>query len=204
MKKEEKTRLTREKIISAAMNEYGSKGYAGASINAICDTGINKGLVYHNFRTTKELYLTCVKTALDDMTSSIKESMEKEPSMSYIGARMKFFRNHEMEARVFFESSVSPPRELQAEIRKLRRDLDELNLKEFQKILDEYRLRDGVTREDAYEWFTYMQYAYNAAFQIMSNGLQDLSFDELLEQHEKGAMRFLNYMLFGIAERKDN
>ena len=49
MKKTEKTKLTVSKIIEAAMNEFGQNGYAGGTINNICKTGINKGLIYHNF-----------------------------------------------------------------------------------------------------------------------------------------------------------
>lgn len=50
MKKAEKTELTKKKILHRAMQEFGSKGYRGASLNAICEAGIPKGLLYHNFK----------------------------------------------------------------------------------------------------------------------------------------------------------
>ena len=43
MKKEEKTELTRKRILAAAMKEFGENGYQGASLNRICDIGIPKG-----------------------------------------------------------------------------------------------------------------------------------------------------------------
>lgn len=46
MKREEKTKLTRERIIAASIDEFGSKGYAMASVNNVCDAGIAKGLIY--------------------------------------------------------------------------------------------------------------------------------------------------------------
>lgn len=46
MKKEEKTELTKAKIFEAAMKEFGTKGYAADSVNNICKTGINKGLIH--------------------------------------------------------------------------------------------------------------------------------------------------------------
>lgn len=49
MKQEEKTRLTRERILSAAINEFGTKGYEKANINSVSGAGIAKGLIYHNF-----------------------------------------------------------------------------------------------------------------------------------------------------------
>ena len=50
MKKEEKTELTKKKILAAALQEFGTNGYRGASLNAICESGIPKGLLYHNFK----------------------------------------------------------------------------------------------------------------------------------------------------------
>ena len=61
MKKEEKTELTKKKILSAALQEFGSNGYRGASLNAICESGTPKGLLYHNFKNKDALYLSCVK-----------------------------------------------------------------------------------------------------------------------------------------------
>ena len=46
MTREEKTKLTRERIIAASIDEFGSKGYAMASVNNVCDAGIAKGLIY--------------------------------------------------------------------------------------------------------------------------------------------------------------
>jgi TetR/AcrR family transcriptional regulator len=57
MKKEMKTELTKEKILSAAMKEFGAKGYEGASLNHICETGIAKGLLYHNYENKDALFL---------------------------------------------------------------------------------------------------------------------------------------------------
>ena len=36
MKKEEKTKQTREKILHAALIEFGSKSYDAVSLNAVC------------------------------------------------------------------------------------------------------------------------------------------------------------------------
>lgn len=47
MKQQEKTQKTRERILAAALAEFGSKSYDAASINSICEAGgIPKGLLY--------------------------------------------------------------------------------------------------------------------------------------------------------------
>ena len=56
MKKSEKTEITIAKILDAAMKEFGKNGYAGGTINHICNAGINKGLIYHNFAGKDELH----------------------------------------------------------------------------------------------------------------------------------------------------
>ena len=66
MKQEERTELTRKKIMKAAVNEFGTYGYEGGTIGRICKTGnINKGLIYHNFKDKDALYLACMKESCD-------------------------------------------------------------------------------------------------------------------------------------------
>lgn len=73
MKQQEKTQKTIERIISSAVEEFGSKNYDAASINSICEKGhISKGLLYHNFKSKDELYLKCVKICYDEMTLFLK------------------------------------------------------------------------------------------------------------------------------------
>lgn len=58
MKRIEKTKLTISKILEAAMKEFGMNGYTGGTVNNICKHGINKGLIYHNFKDKDDLYPT--------------------------------------------------------------------------------------------------------------------------------------------------
>lgn len=70
MRKEEKTKLTYERILSAAMEEFGTKSYDSASLTTLCnEKRISKGLVYHNFKNKDELYLKCVEECFKEMTA---------------------------------------------------------------------------------------------------------------------------------------
>lgn len=73
MKKEEKTGLTKERILLAAMEEFGEKGYAAASLNNICAAGIPKGLLYHNYENKDALYLACVKQSFSILMNCLQE-----------------------------------------------------------------------------------------------------------------------------------
>lgn len=83
MRKEEKTRLRREKIITAALFEFATKGYQGFVINELCKVdGISKGVLYHNFSGESDLYLTC-----------FQESFEKR-AMDYLRLIQDMFRSY--------------------------------------------------------------------------------------------------------------
>ena len=51
MKREEKNNMTRQRIIDAALDEFGEKNYAEASLNTICTVGnISKGIIYQYYK----------------------------------------------------------------------------------------------------------------------------------------------------------
>lgn len=51
MKQKEKNKISRDKILNAAIIEFGTKDYGKASLNNICnDNNISKGLIYHYYK----------------------------------------------------------------------------------------------------------------------------------------------------------
>ena len=73
MIQEEKTCRTKERILQAAITEFGTKGYSAATIGAICsEYGIAKGLLYHNFAGKDDLYLACVSRCFDGVTAYLQ------------------------------------------------------------------------------------------------------------------------------------
>ena len=73
MKQQEKTRITQERILDAALKEFGTKSYEAASINTICSAShLSKGLIYHNFKNKDDLYLQCVRICYDGLLKYLK------------------------------------------------------------------------------------------------------------------------------------
>lgn len=201
MKKKEKTELTKEKIMKAAMEEFGSNGYAGASLNSICHTGISKGLLYHNFESKDSLYLACVDRCFSLITGYICSRSIGSDLPAYMDARLQFFKNNPDMAKLFFEVIIKPPAHLNQEIKELQKNFDELNRTIYQKILSSVSLRAGVTAEDAMEYFTMMQYMFNGYFS--STIYPNMSFSDVMASHEEHLTKYLNFMLYGIAERSN-
>lgn len=202
MKKEEKTKITKNKILSFAMEEFGSGGYHGASLNNICGKGIPKGLLYHNYENKDALYLACVRQCYADLLFLFEEGAPMDNLDAYIAVRLKFVEEYPLKAHLIFESMVQPPENLCAEIRKAHKELEVFNRSFFERILEELPLREGVSKEDALTYFSMMQTMFNVYFG--SNTLKQLSISERVAEHEKELPRLLKYMMYGIAEQRED
>ena len=187
MKKEEKTGLTKERILLAAMEEFGEKGYAAASLNNICAAGIPKGLLYHNYENKDALYLACVKQSFSILMNCLQEKGGDGGLQEY------------KEARLFFETLLQPPAALSEQITELKKEFDEWNRSLYRRLLSGITLRKGVTQEAAMEYFTLMQSMFNGYFS--SPACSGMPFTDIVKAHETKLSVFLDYMLYGMAER---
>lgn len=201
MKQEEKTAITRAKIIHAAMMEFGKNGYMAGSINHICQTGINKGLVYHNFSDKDTLYLECVKISCGRLMAYIRECHAENSFASYMNARMAFFREYEAEAHIFMEARTNPVRTLTERIQEIFRSFDVLNNEICKKELSKHSLRKGITEADALSYFSMIQTFYNSSF--MQSLSDPMTMNEQIILHEVTIHKLIDLMLYGIAERTE-
>lgn len=198
MKKREKTEHTIARIIEAAMDEFGKFGYAGGTINRICQSGINKGLLYHNFTGKDELYLRCLNRSCGMLLQYIQDQGGTQDLEGYMAARMDFFTAHPNEAHIFFEALLNPPAHLSAQVQQALADFSALNERMYGETLDALELRDGISREDAFCYFHMMQLMVNGYFS--SPAVQSAAFEKRVELHERIVPRLLDCMLYGIAK----
>lgn len=180
------------------MEEFGRNGYVGGTVNNICKTGINKGLIYHNFKDKDELYLACLKISCDKLTAYIKEKNGPGNLGEYMNVRMEFFRECPNEARIFFEALLNPQQKLQVEIQKIMGELEEINERVYRNTVQSVTLREGVTMEDALSYFRQMQTMFNGYFS--SPAYQNTPLEEKIKIHEANIPKLLDFMLYGIAK----
>lgn len=119
MKQKTRSALTRQRILDAAMAEFSSKGYEGASLNAACaENGFSKGVVYYHFKDKNELYLLCVQRCFNAVTERLKEAAAclsgtaEERLRSYFDARLRFFTQNPLYLGVFAGAAVLAGRQL--------------------------------------------------------------------------------------------
>lgn len=202
MKQNEKSKISKDKILNAAMKEFGSKSYDNASLNNICsDNKISKGLIYHYFKNKDELYLCCVKTCFDKITKFLGSEeyvftdFQKDIN-KYLSLRHKFFRENPNYSNIFFHTVLQPPQHLKQQIKELRKEFDEQDLRYYKSLLSTIILRHDVTEEEAIEYFLIFQEMFNGYFQSKADGSSD--FKSLIETHEMKLPKILNIMLYGI------
>lgn len=198
MKRTERTGLTVAKILEAALEEFGAKGYSGGTVNNICKRGINKGLVYHNFKDKDELYLACLEASCKELVKRIEDSGCTCDQLEYMRLRMGFFRECPNEAHIFFEAVLQPQEKLRGRIQEILRPFEEINEKIYRSVVSGVTLRDGVTEEDAVHYFRQMQRMFNGYFS--SSAYRHMALEERIQEHEMSLSKLLDFMLYGIAK----
>lgn len=207
MKRELKTLQSREKILHAAITEFGKNGYDKASLNAaLAQSGISKGLVYHYFKNKDELYLCCVKSCFQALMEYLKTNctstnQSKIRLQEYFDTRQRFFTENPFFIRIFFNAVIQPPSHLSTEINLLKKDFDQLNLQLFESVLSGLPLRNGISIEDACSYFSAVQETFHQQyFKELSNWDTDSNF---IEVHEEKVRKSVDIILYGIA-KEDN
>lgn len=202
MKKSQKTELTKERIIDAAISEFGEKGYKGSTINNMCNnSGISKGLIYHNYENKDDIYLKCVEYTLNAFVDFMKAQEIKDDMQKYMDLRYHFFYENNLLSRIFFEAVLQPPKHLVLRIKELKKDLDEMNLNIYRAALKKVTLRKGVTEQEALYYYSIMQEMFNGYFS--SSAYSDIAFFTLVSDHEKRLAKMFDFMLYGIAKEED-
>lgn len=105
LKQCEKSELTREKILDAAVDEFAEKGFWGARVDAIAESsGINKRMIYAHFESKEKLYSKVLLIAYEwvaecerrfmveesDPVTSIRNIIAKE--FDFLSENSKFVR----------------------------------------------------------------------------------------------------------------
>ncbi|QEH67104.1 TetR/AcrR family transcriptional regulator [Cellulosilyticum sp. ST5] len=206
MKQNEKKQLSQDKILNAAIIEFGTKSYENASLNNICsDNKISKGLIYHYFKNKDELYLCCVKICFDELTRFLDSKkyvftdFQKDIN-HYLALRYRFFHENPNYSNIFFNTVLQPPMHLKEQIKEIRKDFDAQGLQYYKNALKNIVLREDITEEEAIGYFFIFQEMFNGYFQ--SKAYESSDFNSLIEAHEMKLSKFLNIMLYGMAKER--
>lgn len=145
--------------------------------------------------------MICVKKSCERMIDFMDQENAESSMDQYMNARMRFFKENKSEAHIFFEALLDPPQHLKVQIREMVKDFEALNVRMYEKTISGLTLRENVSKEDALRYFSLFQEMFNGYF--CSPAFQTMDFEEKMQIHESTIPRILNFMLYGIAERRD-
>jgi AcrR family transcriptional regulator len=79
----EKRAITRNRLLEAAREVFGQRGYYGASLDEIAaEAGFSKGALYYNFGGKEGLFLALLEERLEERVSIIRDAFRNERTAS--------------------------------------------------------------------------------------------------------------------------
>ena len=202
MKQEEKTKRTRERILEAALTEFGTKRYEAASISSICsENHLSKGLLYHHFQDKDTLYLTCVQECFQHLLTYMEQQLPlslgddiDQGLALYFQIRLAFFQQYPDERKLFFRAMLTPPRHLSEALAELRRPFDVFNCRILASILKNAVLRPGITIQEVAELELMLQNYANSRPVMYDTALEDVA------AHEAMCLQWIKLLLYGVIQ----
>lgn len=204
MVRQEKNQQSKTAILNAAITEFGTHGYSGASLNtAFAQAGISKGKVYHYYENNDQIYLACVDACFDALMSKLQTDQGEKPAgfsislQNYSLRRWEFFQSTPAFAQIFLEAVQSPPEHLREEIKNRKAPFDRFNLSVFRTQLASLKLREGVSEADAMAYFQTFQEVFH---QMFTKRIKEDPEKSDMNYHEQELRRTLDILLYGIAQ----
>ena len=82
----------------------------------------------------------------------------------------------------------------------VKEKFEDFNLNLYKKAIKTLKLRDGITEEDAIEYYDMVQNMFNRYY-LMLNKDKSTERKSIIFDHENSLKKILDYMLYGIAEK---
>lgn len=198
MKQEEKSRKSREHILSYAFAEFAEQGYSGASINSICSAGkISKGLLYHYYADKNTLYLACAEKCYCELTEYLSAHLDTSDITpeKYFNVRLAYFVTNPFHQKLFCDTVVNPPDHLRKELSSCRSAFDRMNEAMLTAILNRETLAEGVSIQDAI-------YQLKIFEDFVSTRLKNAGPEaKQAEEHNRLCQQSFYTMLYGLIAR---
>ncbi len=197
MKKELKTQITRERIIEAALAEFGERGYKGFVINELCKKySISKGVLYHNFAGKEELYTECVRKSFQEAIQFIKGGDSIPTLQEYMKRRHRFFIERPDHSKIFFEAWLCPAIDLSDSVREEKKLFEGFNRQVCAALIDASELKSGIGREEAMEYLSFIQEIFRSYFYAKRGKAG--SPEEAAREYEAVLSKALHRMIYGV------
>lgn len=146
----------RVRVINAALKEFALKGYAAASTNEIAkEAGISKGLVFHYFKSKRDLYFFLYDHTFEVVNSELQETVDLLETDLFVRmqqvARLKLSVFGKYPNMMDFMKSVflEAAEEVRGEILERIQSMADSDYGQIFSGIDTTKFKDGVSPERA-------------------------------------------------------
>ncbi len=194
----------KEKILDTSFEVFARYGYANTSTTMLADAaGISKALIFHHFKSKKELYLSVLDRCFEkgkiemgfDTLLDNKGFFEAKEKCTIV--KFHYYKNNPSLTRIIREAFYATPDELKVEIQVKFGELFSNDEKGWKSKFEKVPLKEGVDREQAFRLvmltLDYFDKKYLSDFENHSD-LEETYLHDFLEERNS----FLSMIRFGI------
>lgn len=205
MKQKERQERSKQKIIQAAIEEFGQKGYEKVTIERICSNhAISKGMMYHYYSHKDELFLLCVQKTFEALKSYIEQNIEDlfqqntfDAIRNYFLMREYFFESYPQYKLIFETAVIYPPKHLSQQIQVLHQPIMDMNCHFLESIISRMPLRLDLSTEKV---TCYLQSIEPILHSIINRYQTEETAQDLHSMLEV-TQEVLNMILFGVIQQ---
>ncbi|MBR0596988.1 TetR/AcrR family transcriptional regulator [Sinanaerobacter chloroacetimidivorans] len=194
----------KEKILDACFHVFARYGYANTSTTMLAEAaGISKALVFHHFKSKKELYLSVLDRCIEkgriemgfDTLLEHQDFFETKEKFSII--KFHYYKKNPGLMKIMREAFYTTPIELKIEIQEKYGMLLADNEKEWELLFEKVPLREGVVREQAFRLVMLTLDYFDNKFLLELDHNDDLE-ETYLREFLEDRNSFLSMIRFGI------
>ncbi|GGE12203.1 TetR family transcriptional regulator [Marinithermofilum abyssi] len=148
----------KEHILDACLAVFAHHGYEKTSTAMLAEAaGISKALIFHHFRSKKELYFCVLDRCIEKMKAELRfdDLPEYEDFFEAIDRfsriKLDYCKENPEEYKVLTEAFYATPKELKADIEEKMGSLMANRNKVLERLFEKVTLKEGVDRSQAFE-----------------------------------------------------
>ncbi|KIL79295.1 TetR/AcrR family transcriptional regulator [Bacillus badius] len=184
---EKQPQAKKEFILQVAIEEFAKNGYEKTSTDVITSrAGISKGLLFHYFKSKKNLYLYLVSYVSERLTEKTLAVIDHIQSNDFferikeaVLLKQQALSPYKQEAQFLMDVFLHPPKAVAAEIEELLQQQSAEYGAEFiqnrlypAELIVEKKLRPGMTKERVIQMTAFVVEQMSAKYQLLQQNKQ--------------------------------
>jgi len=196
----------KEQILDACLAVFAENGYENTTTAMLAEAaGISKALIFHHFKSKKELYLSLLDRSIEvgkgeiDVDSILKAQDFFKAKEDFSIIKFNYYRKNPNVYKIGREAFYETPEELKEELAFRYGNIIEKKEDVWRKLFDIVILREGVDRDQAFKLIMITLDYFEGKYLSELTGNYALD-QEYFQQFIEERRSFLNMIRFGIEE----